>query len=138
MNTQGKVLQESLTTLFRPMLPQPLWLQRELLQARLSLQLDPELRVFDGHFPEVAVLPGVAQVDWAIRFGREAFALPPRFLRVDTLKFQQVARAGQVVELSLAWDPDKGCLQFSYQSGLGRHASGKVVFASGEAGRGDG
>ncbi len=135
VNAQGKVPQQALATLFRPMLPQADWRQREARQARVALPLDPALRVFDGHFPQVAVLPGVAQLDWAIHYGREAFVLPPRFLRVDTLKFQQVARAGQVIELSLAWDPDKGCLQFAYQSELGKHASGKVMFATGHEGR---
>ena len=75
-----------------------------------------------------AILPGVAQLDWAIRFGREAFVMPPRFLRMEALKFQQVLRPGARVTLSLEWLPEKGALQFRYQSAVGTHASGRVSF----------
>ena len=84
---------------------------------------------FDGHFPQFPILPGVAQLDWAVRFGREAFAINTAFLRMDALKFQQVARPGLPLQLHLEWRPEKATLQFRYVSELGTHASGRVVFA---------
>lgn len=128
VNAQGKVTAAALTALFRPERPEPQWLRREARQAELELELSPALAAFDGHFPQAAILPGVAQLDWAIRFGREAFALPPRFLRMEALKFQQVLRPGARVALSLEWLPEKGALQFRYQSAAGTHASGRVLF----------
>lgn len=127
-NAQGKSTVAALAALFRPERPEPHWLRRETQQAELELELSPALAAFDGHFPQAAILPGVAQLDWAIRFGREAFALPPRFLRMETLKFQQVLRPGARVNLSLEWLPEKGALQFRYQSVAGTHASGRVLF----------
>lgn len=128
VNAQGKSTVAALTALFRPERPEPQWLRRETRQAELELELSPALAAFDGHFPQAAILPGVAQLDWAIRFGREAFVLPPRFLRMETLKFQQVLRPGTRVNLSLEWLPEKGVLQFRYQSEAGAHASGRVLF----------
>lgn len=128
MNAQGKVRETDLRALFRPERPQPGWLSREELKADLEIVLDPELAVFDGHFPQIAILPGVAQLDWAVRWGREAFAMPPRFIRMENLKFQRVLRPGTRVRLHLEWQPAKSALVFRYQSEHGAHASGRVIF----------
>ncbi|GGD53140.1 AMP-binding protein [Pseudoxanthomonas indica] len=127
VNAQGKVTDRELMALFRPERPEPHWRLREAESAELELDLSPDLAVFDGHFPQAAVLPGVAQLDWAIRFGREAFPLPPRFLRMEALKFQRVARPHDRIRLQLQWLPAKQCLQFTYTSAHGPHASGRVV-----------
>lgn len=128
MNTQGKTTDATLRALFRLERPAPVWVLREPTQAQVDLDLDPALAVFDGHFPQVPILPGVAQLDWAVRFGREAFALPPSFLRMEMLKFQRVARPGIRIRLHLEWLPQKSALAFRYESALGSHASGRVVF----------
>ena len=128
MNAQGKVREADLRALFRPERPQPDWLSREDAKADLEIVLDPELAVFDGHFPQIAILPGVAQLDWAVRWGREAFAMPPRFLRMENLKFQRVLRPGTRVRLHLEWQQAKSALVFRYQSEHGAHASGRVIF----------
>ena len=61
------------------MYPQPYWHARGSEAAELDILLDPALAAFDGHFPQAAILPGVAQLDWAIHFGREAFAIEAPF-----------------------------------------------------------
>ena len=127
-NAQGKLTQAALAALFQTDLPPPCWLQREPRQAALQVVLDPALPVFDGHFPQARVLPGVAQLDWAVRFGRQAFDMPATFVRMDAVKFQHVARPGDVLSLQLDWDAQRGVLAFRYTSALGVHASGKVVF----------
>lgn len=129
VNAQGKPTQALLQGLFQKKLPSPQWLARDAATARVQLVLEPDLGAFEGHFPEVAVLPGVAQLDWAIRLGREAFDLPPRFLRMDALKFHHVARPHDVLMLQLDWDAARGVLGFRFSSDHGIHASGKVLFA---------
>lgn len=131
LNAQGKTTLADLSALFADgaLYPQATWLQRGETSAELEFALDADLRVFDGHFPQAAILPGVAQTDWAIHFGREAFAMPPRFLRIDTLKFVQIARPGMRVNLALEWDAARSALSFRYRSALGVHASGKAVFS---------
>jgi len=113
-------------------MPTPTWLDAEASgagHARATFELDPALRVFEGHFPGRPILPGVAQVDWAIRWARERFALPARFLRLDTLKFQQPLEPGMHVEVEWRWNAATGVLKFEYRSAQGRHSSGSAVFA---------
>jgi len=127
-NAQGKVTAAALAALFRPLLPVAQWQQRDAAAASLLLPLDADLVAFDGHFPQARILPGVVQLDWAIHYAREAFAMPPRFERMDALKFQHVARPGDCLQLTLGWDADKSVLSFRYVSDHGVHASGRVVF----------
>jgi len=127
-DAQGKVTTTLLTALFRPQLPVPRWTTREPAHAMLELDLDAELAVFDGHFPQAAILPGVAQLHWAVHYAREVFTLPPRFVRMEALKFQRVARPGDRLTLQLEWRAERATLQFAYVSAHGPHASGRVVF----------
>lgn len=129
INAQGKVTVAALAALFQPMMPVPVWEQRDAACATLRMTLDPALQPFQGHFPQAAILPGVAQLDWAVRFGRQAFAIPTAFLRMDVVKFQQVARPGDELTLQLDWDAARNVLSFRYTSSHGVHASGKLVFA---------
>lgn len=129
MNAQGKATDAALRALFRPERPVAQWTLREAAAAELELDIDADLIAFDGHFPQAPILPGVAQLDWAVRYARDAFALPPRFVRMEALKFQRVIRPGARVHLRLEWMQDKGALVFRYQSDRGPHASGRVLFA---------
>ncbi len=129
INAQGKVTQAALAALFQPLMPVPVWDRRDAASATLRMTLDPTLRPFQGHFPQAAILPGVAQLDWAVRFGRQVFAMPAAFLRMDAVKFQHVARPGDELTLQLDWDAARSALAFRYTSSHGVHASGKVVFA---------
>ncbi|MDR3669386.1 MAG: hypothetical protein P4L36_00995 [Holophaga sp.] len=94
-----------------------------------TLAMGPELAVFQGHFPGNPVLPGVVQVDWAIRFGIQAFGPLEGFRGVDQLKFQGMIRPGDVVELHLGFAADRGRLSFRYMAGAERKSSGVVLFA---------
>ena len=132
VNAQGKVTEAALTALFRPERPPAHWTLREPAQACVELPLDASLAVFDGHFPQAAILPGVAQLDWAVQLAREVFPLPARFLRMEALKFQRVARPGDRIRLDLEWLAERSTLVFRYVSEHGPHASGRVVFADGE------
>ncbi len=139
VNAQGKSTEALLSALFAaaPVAastatpaprPVPDWRVVEPDHAIADLALAPELAVFDGHFPGQPILPGVAQVDWAIAFARERFALPPVFLRLEALKFSQVATPGMVLEIEWRWNAAQRALQFEYRSAAGKHSSGRVVF----------
>ena len=139
VNAQGKSTEAALGALFappidaRPHRPTPHWRIDEPAHAQASLALTPDLLVFDGHFPGAPILPGVAQVDWAIGFARQRFALPARFLRLDALKFSQPALPGMTLDLELHWNAAAATVQFEYRSTAGRHSSGRIVFADAEA-----
>lgn len=128
-DAQGKTSEALLANLFRPRIPSCRWLERSAAVATAELTVAPDLAVFDGHFPALAVLPGVAMVDWAIRLGREVFALPADFAKMEVLKFQSLARPGAELHLRLDWNAAAATLGFRYTSSTGTHASGRVLFA---------
>lgn len=130
VNTQGKATEALLLALFQPERPAVHWDERSAGQAVATLAVHAGLRVFDGHFPGARVLPGVAQLDWAAELAREAFALPPHFLRAEQLKFQQPVLPPLQLQLHLAWKPEAGYVSFRYTSGRGLHSGGRLVFGA--------
>jgi acyl-coenzyme A synthetase/AMP-(fatty) acid ligase len=130
VNSQGKATEALLAALFQPERPPLRWERRDAAQALAVLSITPDLRVFDGHFPGMPVLPGVAQMDWVVQCGREAFALPPRLLRAEQLKFQAPVLPPVELQLQLEWNAAAGQLAFRYVSASGPHASGRLVFGS--------
>lgn len=128
VNSQGKSTEALLSALFKPMLPQAQWKARGPHEAQVILDITPDLAVFDGHFPEMLVLPGVAQLDWAIEFARASFTLPAKFLRAEALKFQRPVMPPAELELVLQWQADSRQLSFQYRSQAGAHSSGRIVF----------
>ena len=127
-DTQGKHTGALLSALFRPRVPAGHWLNRDAARARVELEVTADLAVFDGHFDCFPVLPGVAQLDWAIGFARSCFVMPPRFLRAEALKFQKPVLPPIRLLLDLQWDAATGRLVFSLVSALGTHAVGRAVF----------
>jgi acyl-coenzyme A synthetase/AMP-(fatty) acid ligase/3-hydroxymyristoyl/3-hydroxydecanoyl-(acyl carrier protein) dehydratase len=139
VNAQGKTTIALLQALFRPAMPAPEWITRDAHAATLELVADENLAAFDGHFPGAPVLPGVAQLDWALKLGREAFAgaaagIDTAPARIEQLKFQALVRPGTRLTLQLDWKADAHALTFRYTSAGGTHASGRFVFATGAAG----
>lgn len=126
-NAQGKTTQYDLLELFRPLMPQPEWLERSTHHAAASLLVDAQLRVLDGHFPGAPILPGVAQLHCVVTLGSQAFGIPSAFLRAEVVKFQQPILPGDLVEVRLQWNPEKASLQFTLNSARGPHASGRLV-----------
>ncbi|WP_394789522.1 AMP-binding protein [Rhodoferax sp.] len=129
VNAQSKTTEALLLDLFRPVRPTPQWLLREAGEARAELDIQADLRVFDGHFAVAPVLPGVAQLDWALSFGRECFPITGAFLRVEALKFQRPVQPGDRITLALTWRAVSSTLVFAYSHGEQMHSSGRIVFA---------
>ncbi len=96
-------------------------------QVRVNLWLQPSLLWFQGHF---AGLPGVAQIDWAIRYGCQLLATDYVFSGIERVKFQQPLLPGIRITLQLHWRPAHQLLIFSYLRGVQRSesiaSSGKI------------
>ena len=134
MNAQGKTTQAELLALLtppRPIMPGISLLRQDVYNVLLSLRIDADLLYFDGHFDGTPVLPGVAQLNWAIGLGRRYFPLPPVFTAVHALKFQQIISPGSDIMLELQHEPSKNALHFRLYSDAGPHASGRIVFGGG-------
>ncbi|GGP26733.1 ApeI family dehydratase [Silvimonas amylolytica] len=127
--SMGKTTELDVRMLFeKPRWPQVLATQVLEDATVLTLAITPDLAHFEGHFKEAAVLPGVAQLHWAVHFGRSLFAMPPAFKGMDAVKFQHVILPGGEVTLTLRYRTDKQQLSFSYSTGERTHSSGRIVF----------
>lgn len=132
-NAQGKSSEAALAALFaetesRPLLPFFDWLAREPQRASAELLIGPDLYHFQGHFPGQPILPGVAQIDWAIALARQVFPLPAHLVRMETVKFQALIQPGARLVLDLEWKPERSQLEFRAHSAAGAHASARLVF----------
>ena len=67
----------------------------------LNLTINANLRCFKGHFDDVAVVPGVVQLDWAVTFAREYLAMQGDVLEVSVLKFQKLLFPEMKVQLEI-------------------------------------
>ncbi|MCP3102396.1 AMP-binding protein [Myxococcus sp. K15C18031901] len=128
VNSQGKTPEAALTALFDARRPPARELERSPERVLLALEAQAESPYFRGHFPGMPILPGVAQLEWAIQLGREYFPLPPDFLRMEAVKFQQLIPPGTHLTLELTWTEAKGSLHFKLTSAAGTHAGGRIVF----------
>jgi acyl-CoA synthetase (AMP-forming)/AMP-acid ligase II/3-hydroxymyristoyl/3-hydroxydecanoyl-(acyl carrier protein) dehydratase len=118
-NDMGKTTQHELTRLFAPEWPRAEFLAQQeeadgRVTALLGLTLPPDLVWFDGHFPELPVLPGVVQIDWAAHFGRLHFGVTAPVTKMRGLKFQRLLHPGDTLRLRLHWRAERQELEFVY------------------------
>jgi acyl-CoA synthetase (AMP-forming)/AMP-acid ligase II len=127
-NAQGKSTHARLLAEFDSRRPAVREVVRDGSKVALTLLVDAALPQFDGHFTGHPVLPGVAQLDWALLLGQELFDIPGDFMGMEALKFQRVVVPGTRVMLHLDWQ-GPGRLSFRYESAVGPHASGRLLFS---------
>jgi acyl-CoA synthetase (AMP-forming)/AMP-acid ligase II len=137
---QSAFLPQSTRSVPMPEMPSVTWLKRDEQDALASLCIHAGLSVFEGHFPAAPILPGVAQLDWALMLARECFALPTEFVRLEALKFVNPVVPGTTLYLSLhrhgkAAEPDLAAAKFRLYS-LEDDAGGAEVATEHASGRG--
>jgi len=130
-SSQGKLAQSQIEALLaapRPTRVEPVSTEERDGEWLLQLQVPLDLAHFTGHFPQTPVLPGVVQVDWAQQLARQLIEhLPPRFAGMEVLKFQQLVRPGDTLQLSLRFDAERGKLYFAYRNGEAACSSGRIL-----------
>ena len=133
-NSQGKLAQaevEALLAAPRPTQVEPLSAIEQDGEWLLQLDVPLDLAHFTGHFPQTPVLPGVVQIDWAQQLARRLIEeLPPRFCGMEVLKFQQLVRPGDRLQLSLRFDAARGKLYFAYRNGEAACSSGRILLGA--------
>ncbi|MGV8843043.1 MAG: AMP-binding protein [Pseudomonas sp.] len=132
-NAQGKLAQAELQALLQAPRPkQPLLLsqQQQDGQWHIELEVPVDLLHFTGHFPQTPVLPGVVQIDWALQLARQLLDLPAHFLGMEVLKFQQLARPGDRLQLQLRFDAERSKLHFSFRHGDAPCSSGRLLLGA--------
>ena len=116
-----------LLSLFDPRRPHARLIQRTDDAATVQIEVVSSSPFFDGHFVDAPILPGVAQIDWAILFARELFEIPGSFARLEAVKFHDWIGAGARINLTLQRSASDTVV-YRIVSEVGVHASGRVVF----------
>jgi acyl-coenzyme A synthetase/AMP-(fatty) acid ligase/3-hydroxymyristoyl/3-hydroxydecanoyl-(acyl carrier protein) dehydratase len=136
LNTQGKLPQADVEALLlapRPKTPQVLEQTETDGEWSLQLSVPPDLAYFSGHFPKAPVLPGVVQVEWALDLARQLLNLTGAFAGMEVLKFQQLVRPGDEVQLHLRFDAERGKLYFAYRNATATCSSGRILLGTTDA-----
>ena len=136
LNSQGKLPQADIEALLlapRPKAPEVLEQVETDGEWSLQLSVPPDLAYFSGHFPKAPVLPGVVQVEWALNLGRQLLNLAGKFAGMEVLKFQQLVRPGDEIQLHLRFDPERGKLYFAYRNDTATCSSGRILLGAADA-----
>ena len=109
------------------------WPSLELLQhiddsALLKLAVTDTIRWFQGHFEQQPVLPGVAQIHWAVALSRQLFAPCQRYTGMDAVKFKKMILPATEVELQLQYVAAKAQVKFCYRAEGVECSSGTLRF----------
>lgn len=130
LNSQGKLPQAEVDALLiapRPKAPEVLEQIETDGEWSLQLSVPPDLAYFSGHFPKAPVLPGVVQVEWALNLGRQLLKLDGAFAGMEVLKFQQLVRPGDEIQLHLRFDAERRKLYFAYRNDVATCSSGRIL-----------
>ena len=134
VDTQGKLSSQALSALFQvPSADEDL---PEVLTSRpgdgaveLDLRTHPDLPCFEGHFPDAPVVPGVVQVDWAIRFAERYLPIGDHYalVRLDALKFRHILQPNVAFRMALSFDPVKQRVDFVCSNEDAVFSQGRIV-----------
>ena len=130
LNSQGKLPHADVEALLmapRTKAPEVLEQVESAGEWSLQLSVPPDLAYFSGHFPKAPVLPGVVQVEWALNLGRQLLNLTGPFAGMEVLKFQQLVRPGDEIQLHLRFDPERRKLYFAYRNDTATCSSGRIL-----------
>ncbi len=105
--------------------------ERRSTQARsYAFHVPADFSWFEGHFPGEPILPGIAQLWLAIRNGRALTGHAGQPTAIQQLKFKVPIRPDQILELNLQSTDGGETILFSYRSGRGEHASGRLAYGA--------
>lgn len=127
LNSQSKLNKQDLIHLFQnAQYPVVLSKQQQEQQAIYQLEFPPELMCFKGHFPEYPIYPGVGQIAFLQHFAREIWAELEWCQGYEQLKFQDLIRPYQVLQLTLSRKLNK--VSFELKDADKNIASGRLLF----------
>ena len=97
--------------------------------------------VFEGHFPQAPILPGVVLIDAAVQIAAQAMRRKLRLSQLSNAKFTNVVEPDQAVVLSFKVSPDPADASRVKVAGKWNREGAKIAefqFAAVQEGGGDG
>lgn len=103
-------------------------LEKEVDEAQIvyTLYLSAGSIYFKGHFPSKPILPGVAQIDWAISLARPLLMID-EIKSLERIKFMRPIRPDSKITLNLNFSKKAHCLSYRYFDNSGDFSSGRIV-----------
>lgn len=77
------------------------------------LNFNEDYEHFQGHFPEMKLLPAVSQFDWAMRILRDQLGINTSLAKIQRLKFMAPIFPGVDVKIKLSYSKEKQSISFS-------------------------
>ena len=96
----------------------------------IEIVLRSEHRLLQGHFPAVAIFPGVGQIHWAIEAARQHLDMRESHVSLHQLKFTRLIRPQVPVQLDLQRAPTSNLVFFRLLQSERECASGQIRFAN--------
>lgn len=94
-------------------------------ELRVSFPGDADY--FKGHFQAVPILPGVAQIHWAMKFAEDHFGIIPHVTAMKAVKFSHVISPDTDVTLKLTLSDQRSKLTYAYSNGDMQYSSGAFI-----------
>lgn len=137
---RGKLPRAALEALAtrRPEGPRRLAEEREEEALRWDLDVPRDLASLEGHFPGSPIVPGVAQLGWAIEAAESLLGHPLDVRGVEVLKFKEVLLPGARATLEVmatADDRARGRVRFRITTDHGEASSGRIAVDRRDEGR---
>jgi acyl-coenzyme A synthetase/AMP-(fatty) acid ligase len=85
--------------------------------VELDLFISPGIDCLNGHFPSMPIVPGVAQIDWAVKLAARRLNFPIESAQFFRVKFRRVMTPNTFVTLSLRHTGPLKRLNFQYNLG---------------------
>jgi acyl-coenzyme A synthetase/AMP-(fatty) acid ligase len=99
-------------------------------EVKIELTVPRNLFWLRGHFPGYPVLPGVAQLHWAVEMARDHLGLSGSVTQIYQLKFRTVIRPEDDLTVTIRHIPEKSRIQFEYRRGDELCSTGQVGFST--------
>jgi acyl-coenzyme A synthetase/AMP-(fatty) acid ligase len=103
-------------------------LHRDERDVLIELFIPGNLAQLEGHFPDLPIVPGVAQIDWVVKFASEHLGIEIEAAQQFQIKFRRLMTAPSDIVLALYHCQDRRQLSFEYRQDADVVSSGTLNF----------